>query len=101
MTDELTFLTGIILEEETECNLADICRMCNISPDAVRDMIEEGVIRPRGTAPDQWRFTALEIRRIQVTQRLQRDLRINLPGCALVIELLDELEELRRLRRLL
>ncbi len=101
MTDKLTILTGIILEEQTEYDLADICRVCNVSPDVVRDMIDEGVITPRGAVPEQWRFSALEIRRILVTRRLQRDLRINLPGCALVIELLDELEELRRLRRLL
>ena len=40
-----------------------------------------------------------EITRILRTLRLQRDLRINLPGCALVLDLLDEMEELRRLCR--
>jgi len=30
---------------------------------------------------------------------LQHDLRVNLPGCALALELLEELEELRRLSR--
>ena len=99
MTKELTFLTGIILDEEMECDLPDICRMCNISAEALRDMIDEGLIHPKGPDPVQWRFNALEIHRIQVTLRLQRDLRINLPGCALVLELLNELEELRRLKR--
>jgi len=47
----------------------------------------------------QWRFTYTEIRRVQTAVRLQRDLRINLPGCALALDLLDELEELRQLRR--
>jgi len=99
MTKDLIFLTGTILDEEMECGLHDICRMCNISAEVVQDMINEGLIRPRGPEPMQWRFSAVEIRRIQMTLRLQRDLRINLPGCALVIELLEELEQLRRMRR--
>ncbi|MCL1979839.1 MAG: MerR family transcriptional regulator, partial [Proteobacteria bacterium] len=44
-------------------------------------------------------FTAIAIKRVQTTMRLQRDLRINLPGCALALDLLEELEELRCLSR--
>lgn len=99
MNEEVTFLCGTILDEELECGLRDICRMCNVSAELVQDMIDEGLIRPRGTGPLQWRFTTLEIRRIQMTLRLQQDLRVNLAGCALVLDLLEELEELRRLKR--
>jgi len=98
MSKELTFLIGMILDEEIECDLQDICCMCNISSETVQDMIDEGLIRPRGSNPTQWRFSVVEIRRIQVTLRLQQDLRVNLPGCALVLELLEELDELRRLK---
>lgn len=98
MTKELTYLTGILLDEEMECDLRDTCRLCNISPETVQDMIDEGLISPRGSNPMQWRFSAVEIRRIHVTLRLQQDLRVNLAGCALVLELLEELDALRRLR---
>jgi chaperone modulatory protein CbpM len=83
-----------------ECSLHDLCRMCNIPAEIVHEMIDEGLIRPKGLEPMQWRFTAVEIRRVQTTLRLKRDLRINLPGCALVLDLLEELEELRRRSRL-
>ncbi len=93
------YLTGTILDENLVCSLSDLCSMCNISAEMVHDMIEEGLIHPSGQDPMQWCFTSFEIHRIQTTIRLQRDLRVNLPGCALVLDLLDELEELRRLKR--
>ena len=95
MTSRLIHVRGTILDEDMECSLQDLCRMCNIPAEIVLEMIDEGLIRPKGPEPLQWRFTAIEIRRVQTTLRLKRDLRINLPGCALVLDLLDELEELR------
>ncbi|WP_457573452.1 chaperone modulator CbpM [Desulfolithobacter sp.] len=99
MTEELTVLTGTLLDEDIRCSLGDLCRICNVNAEFIHDMVEEGVITPMGRTPRQWRFGGTEIRRVQVTLRLQRDLRINLPGCALVLDLLEELEELRRLHR--
>jgi chaperone modulatory protein CbpM len=100
MTQELIILNATILDEETEFSLLEICSICTLPVEAVQDMIDEGLISPKGSGPRHWRFTSLEIRRITRTLRLQRDLGINLPGCALVLDLLDELEELRRLERL-
>ena len=88
-------ISGTILDEDLECTLNELCRICNIEDDIIHEMIEEGLIRPSGSEPTHWRFTAIEIRRVQTSLRLQRDLRINLPGCALILDLLDELEELR------
>lgn len=98
MTSRLIYLSGTILDEDLECSLHDLCRICNIPAELVHEMIDEGLIRPKGLEPMQWRFTVVEIRRVQTTLRLKRDLRINLPGCALVLDLLEELEELRRRR---
>lgn len=100
MADTLIKIRGTILDEDLECSLHDLCRMCNIPAEMIHDMIDEGLIQPRGNEPLQWRFTAIEVRRVQTTLRLQRDLRVNLPGCALVLDLLDELEKLRILSRL-
>jgi chaperone modulatory protein CbpM len=99
MTDTVTYITGTVLNEETRCGLKELCTLCKVSPERVHDMINEGVIEARQATPMQWRFTYTEIRRVQTAVRLQRDLRINLPGCALALDLLDELEELRQLRR--
>jgi chaperone modulatory protein CbpM len=60
-------------------------------------MVNEGVLTPEGYSPETWRFNAAAVKRIQVTLRLQSDLRVNLPGAALALDLLEELEELRSL----
>ena len=96
MTETITYLQGTLLDEDTRCSLKELCSLCGINPELVQDMIEEGLISPREKAPRQWHFSYLEIRRVQTALRLQRDLRVNLPGCALVLDLLDELEELRQ-----
>ena len=100
MTSKQTYLSAIILDEDMECSLHDLCRMCNIPAEIVHEMVDEGLIQPIGSEPMQWRFTSIEIRRVQTTLRLQRDLRVNLPGCALVLDLLEELQELRRRNRI-
>lgn len=96
MTEQRTYIQGIILDEETLCTLTDICRLCSVSAETVCNMIDEGIISPQGTEPEQWCFTFVEIKRVQTAVRLQQDLRVNLPGCALALDLLEELEELRR-----
>ncbi|GAB4333368.1 MAG: hypothetical protein Kow0089_01960 [Desulfobulbaceae bacterium] len=100
MSSKRITIQGTVLDEDTEYTLHELCGMFNIPMELVFEMIDEGMIRPRGPEPRKWRFSAFEIRRVEITLRLQRDLRVNLPGCALVLDLLEELEELRRQRRL-
>jgi chaperone modulatory protein CbpM len=96
MTESITYINGTVLDEETRCGLAELCNLCGITAETAQEMINEGLISPRGTSSRQWHFTYVEIRRVQTAVRLQRDLRINLPGCALILDLLEELEELRQ-----
>ncbi|NOQ45063.1 MAG: MerR family transcriptional regulator [Desulfobulbaceae bacterium] len=99
MTEKITFLTGTIVDDDTLFTLGELCRLCGINAELLHDMIDEGLICPRDRSPLKWKFTVVEIRRVQTAIRLQRDLRVNLPGCALALDLLEELEELRRIAR--
>jgi len=63
----------------------------------IHEMIDEGVISPMGDNPRNWCFGATQIKRIQITLRLQQDLRVNLHGAALALDLLEELAELQGL----
>jgi chaperone modulatory protein CbpM len=99
MTEQRSYLQGMILNEETRCTLADLCRLCGVNAESIHEMIEEGIITPEGSSAQEWCFTSIAIKRVQTTIRLQQDLRVNLPGCALALDLLEELEELRRLSR--
>lgn len=88
-------LNGIILEEQTELTLADISRTCAVHAEYIIELVDQGVLVPVGRAPVLWRFTGGHTHRVIVAMRLQRDLGINLAGVALVLQLLDEVKELR------
>ena len=97
---KITQVTGLILEEQTELSLADLCRACAAEAERIVELVNEGVLAPTGVAPDFWVFTGVHLHRARVALRLQNDLGVNLAGAALALELLDELDQLRaRLRR--
>jgi chaperone modulatory protein CbpM len=99
MTEQRIYIQGMILNEETRCTLADLCKLCGVNAEIIREMIEEGIISPEDPSTREWQFTSIAIKRVQTTIRLQQDLRVNLAGCALALDLLEELEELRCLSR--
>jgi len=92
-----TTVTCTILDETTFFSLRQCCALCRINAQMIHEMIDEGVICPIGDNPQNWRFGATQIKRIQITLRLQQDLRVNLPGAALALDLLEELAELQGL----
>ena len=92
----------ILFDEEVSYGLDEMCCLCRISTEHVVELVEEGVLTPEGPDPSAWQFDHLAIKRLQTAIRLQQDLELNLPGVALVLDLLDELRELRQqCRRLL
>ena len=90
-----TTLVGTILEEEVVLSLADVCRASRLSAERVIEMAEEGIVEPVGSSPEQWRFHGASLWRIRCARRLEEDLGVNTAGIALVLDLLDELEQLR------
>ncbi len=99
MTEQILCIQGVVLNETTRCTLPDICTLCGVNAEIIHEMVEEGIITPEGRSALEWQFTSIAIKRVQTAIRLERVLHVNLPGCALALDLLDELEELRRLCR--
>lgn len=90
-----------ILDESLELSLKDLARRGAVHVEIIIELVQEGVLEPQGPAPDQWRFRGPDLIRLRRAINLQRDLELNLPGIALAIELLDELDLLRaKLERL-
>ena len=93
---ELQALAGELLDESLELDLDAFCRLCHVERSLVVEMVSEGVIEPAGGQDAGWTFTGIEVRRAQIALRLTRDLNVNLPGAALALDLLEEIELLRR-----
>lgn len=95
MTEAMTVVSGIILDEGSLLSLTEITYYCGADAETVLNMVNEGLLEPLGDTPGNWRFPCSQLRRARAALRLQRDLELNLPGAALVLDLLDELHRLR------
>ena len=89
-------LTGDLIDDEYELSLAELCRACRVPAERVYEMVEFGVVEPLGREPPRWRFRAVSVRRMRRALRLEEDLGVNAAGAALALDLLDEVERLRR-----
>ncbi|MGC8120141.1 chaperone modulator CbpM [Marinobacter sp. VGCF2001] len=76
----------------------EICERGACHGEFVIKLVNYGVIAPLDDTPEavQWQFDAASLNRLQKALRLQRDLKLNLPGLAMSLELLDEVQEMRR-----
>ena len=80
--------------------VTEICQLCRIDPDAVRELGELGVVRARETQAG-WQVSAAALPRLRIVGRLMRDLGVNVSGAALAVELIEAQRALeRRLRHL-
>ena len=97
MTDKLVdLLTGDILEQDVELSLAELCQTVQLNAEQVFEMIEHGIVEPRGREPGSWRFVGVNVQRVHCANRLRRDLGVNMAGAALALDLIEELQQLRR-----
>ncbi len=101
MAKRTTVISGVVLDESVDFSLGELCQYCGVGVEVLIDMVDEGLLEPIGSGPDNWRFPGSALQRAQTALRLTHDLRVNLAGAALALELLDELDSLRRQLRLL
>ena len=81
-------------------SLQDLCRFCQADEAWVIELVEHGVLDPKGATVETWRFRGASIVRAKKARRLNRDLGVNTAGVALVLELLEERADyMRRLAR--
>ena len=95
-------LEGLILDEDSRFTLDELSTACSVRTEYIFELIEEGIVEPmdQQREPHGWTFTGRSLLRARKAYRLQQDLGVNLAGAALVLELLEEIEQLReRLRR--
>jgi chaperone modulatory protein CbpM len=80
---------------KTPLSLTEICQVCHISADYIHELIDYEVIHPQGESPEKWLFDLMQLQRVKQARRLSHDLEVNMPGVAIVMDLLDEAQRLR------
>lgn len=87
-------LQAHVLGEADWIAASEICQLCRLDLDALRELAELGVMSSRERAPGEWQVPATALPRLRVVGRLIRDLGVNVSGAALVLELLEAQHEL-------
>src|SRR5262249_30503945 len=96
MTDKTSpTITSEIIDKNVTCTLEELCRSNHVEAQWIMELVEHGVIEPVGQVSTEWHFASLSLVRVAKAKRLRQDLDLNPAGVALVIDLLDEIEELR------
>ncbi len=82
--------SGRFVDEENNLTLEQICEICRTDSKLIVDMIDEGIVDPEGEGNSSWRFSYSCVETVRIVNRMQKDLRVNLPGAALALQLLKQ-----------
>lgn len=87
---------GVLMEEHSTFSFNEVCLRYNIPEELLIEMVEQGLFAPQSVTSKQTQLTSKDLHRMESAFRLHKDLGINLPGVALALDLLEEIEELRK-----
>lgn len=76
--------------------LQALCEAVGVDGSVVVEYVELGLIGSRAESASRWTFSAPEAERLSRALRLARELELHAAGAALLVELLEEREHLRR-----
>ncbi|SFM67936.1 chaperone modulator CbpM [Marinobacter zhejiangensis] len=86
-----------LIDAHTTFTLREFCERGEVHAEFVIKLVNYGVISPVEEGEvREWCFDLPALARLRKAQRLQRDLDLNVPGLAMSLDLLDDVQSLRR-----
>ena len=82
--------------EPEHLTLETLAACAGVHPALITYFVEYGLLEPSAHMGTQWLFDTCCIARLRMIERLRRDLGANLPGIAVILDLLDRLTTLQR-----
>lgn len=82
----------VVVEEEIELSPEELAQAANVTPEFIQELFEYGIIE---YSPSK-NFDAIQLRRVRTVYHLQQDLEVNLAGAALVLELMEKMDEMEK-----
>jgi chaperone modulatory protein CbpM len=95
MEREQELLTGNVIGDEAVLSIEELARACSTEAQWVIELVAVGLLEPQGTETSGWRFRAADFICARRVARLQRDFGATVEAAAVMIDLLDEIEQLR------
>ena len=92
-----TVIGSQLVDERDGLSLAELCRLHGVQTRTVVALVREGALEPvAGRSRTEWRFESASVSRLGQALRLRRQLHLDLAGTALALDLIDEVERLRK-----
>lgn len=76
-------------------SLRELCQRIQLEEDFVAQCVDHGITEVSGRRREEWRFPPEAVFRIQRAWRLQRDLQLDFTGLSVVLDLLEDIENMR------
>lgn len=76
-------------------SIDELCRVSAVDRRFLIQLVEYGILDPQGRHEREWQFAQHQLRRARKAAALKHDLNINVAGIGLILELLEEVEQLR------
>src|SRR5262245_18120955 len=81
--------------EPDQLTIESLAACARVHPALIAYFVEYGLLEPSARMGTQWLFDTRCIVRLRMIERLRRDLGANLPGIAVILDLLDRLSALQ------
>ena len=85
-----------IIDENNSLSFDEICRAIHADKDLIIQLIEYHVIAPKGSMQQNWEFDHICLKRARLARNFYYDCEVNLAGVALLIDMLERIEELEK-----
>ena len=86
------------VNQDIYLTFSEVITTCNCEPEWLVSLVEESAISIDGE-PQQAQYSGYQLAQIRRALRIRRDFEASAPATALILELLEELQRLRRLER--
>ena len=86
------------VNQDIYLTFSEVITTCNCEPESLVSLVEESAISIDGE-PQQAQYSGYQLAQIRRALRIRRDFEASAPATALILELLEELQRLRRLER--
>jgi DNA-binding transcriptional MerR regulator len=91
-----TEVTILWSDEQAVLTVEDLARATGVHPDQIEAFVRFGLVEPAAEEGGRALFPVAAIHRLRTIVRLRRDLGVNLPGVAAILEMQERIADLRR-----
>ena len=98
MAKDLKVFESIVIDTDSPLTLEQLVTALHAQHDFIYQLIEYELISPMGSGPEDWGFDSNCLRRAKRAHSFYYELEINMQGVALALDLLDQIESLKKRR---